>query len=176
MTLGTLAYMSPEQLRSEAEDARSDIFSFGVVLYEMLAGVHPFKKQTGMDTAGAILRDTPQLLGELRPDSPALLQHIVKKMLAKDPNDRYSSIHEVQTDLRELLEDSNRPGHMKRRGLQSLFWIAATVLVVVGTGIWTIFQFFPREAALPPPRIVPVTTSGGAKPLFEIFAGRNPGG
>jgi len=162
MTLGTLAYMSPEQLRGETADARSDLFSFGVVLYEMLAGVHPFKKPTGMDTAVAILKDTPQPLGELRPDIPVLLQHIVKKMLAKDPNDRYMSIHEVQTDLRELMEESNRPAQGKRRGLKPLYWIAATALVVIGAGIWTFFHFFPRGAALPPQRFVPVTTSGGA--------------
>ena len=155
--------MSPEQLRGEAVDARSDIFSFGVVLYEMLAGVHPFKKETGMDTASAILKDTPQPLGELRPDTPVLLQHIVKKMLAKDPQDRYPSIHDVRTDLRELLEDSNRPVPGNRRRRKLLYWIAATALVVVGAGIWTFFQFFPREVALPPPRIVPVTTSGGEK-------------
>ncbi len=109
MTLGTLAYMSPEQLRGEAVDVRSDIFSFGVVLYEMLAGIHPFKRETGMDTAGAILKDAPQPLGELRPDVPVLLQHIVKRMLAKDSADRYLSIHEVQTDLKELLEEPDRP-------------------------------------------------------------------
>jgi serine/threonine protein kinase len=60
MTLGTVAYMSPEQLRGESVDARSDIFSFGIVLYEMLAEVHPFKKATGMDTASAILKDAPR--------------------------------------------------------------------------------------------------------------------
>ncbi len=117
-TVGTLAYMSPEQLRGETTDARSDIFSFGVVLYEMLAGVHPFRKQTGMDTAGAILNSAPQPLGELRPDTPALLQHIVKKMLAKDPQDRYPSMHDVKTDLKELMEESNRPAPGKRRGLK----------------------------------------------------------
>ena len=163
MTLGTLAYMSPEQLRGETVDARSDIFSFGVVLYQMLAGVHPFKKPTGMETAGAILKDTPQPLAEIHPNIPVLLQHIVKKLLAKDPNDRYSSIHEVRTDLRELMEGSNRPARGKRRGLKPLYWIVASALVVVGVGIWAFFQFSPRGAALPPPRIVPVTTSGSDK-------------
>jgi Tol biopolymer transport system component/serine/threonine protein kinase len=163
MTLGTLAYMSPEQLRGETIDARSDIFSFGVVLYEMLAGVHPFKKKTGMDTASAILNSVPQPLSELRPDTPGLLQHIVKKMLAKDPKDRYPSMHDVRTDLRELMEESNRPARGNRRGLKPLYWIAATALVVVGAGIWTFFHFFSRGAALPPPRFVPVTTSGGEK-------------
>ncbi len=158
MTLGTLAYMSPEQLRGKTIDARSDIFSFGVVLYEMLAGVHPFKKETGMDTASAILNDAPQPLGELRPDIPALLQHIVKKMLAKDPRRRYLSIYEAQADLRELLEESGRPAVPKRGRLQSLYWITATALAVVGVGIWASFRFSPREAALLPTRIAPVTT------------------
>jgi len=163
MTLGTLAYMSPEQLRGETVDPRSDIFSFGVVLYEMLAGIHPFKKETGMDTASAILRDVPQPLGELRPGTPGLLQHIVRKMLAKDPRGRYSSIHEVQTDLKELEEESDRPAPAQPRRLKAWYWIAATALVAVGAGIWTYFEFFPRQAALPPPRIVHVTTTGGTK-------------
>ncbi len=163
LTLGTLAYMSPEQLRGEPVDARSDIFSFGVVLYEMLAGVHPFKKETGMDTASAILNATPKPLVDLRPDVPGLLQHIVKKMLAKDPQDRYPSIHDVRTDLKELLEASDRPAMGKRRRLKPLYWIAASALVVAGAGIWAFIQFFPRETALPPLRIVPVTTTGGRK-------------
>ncbi len=163
MTLGTLAYMSPEQLRGETVDARSDIFSFGVVLYEMLAGVHPFKKPTGMDTAGAILKDTPPPLAESCPDVPVLLQHVVKKMLAKDPEDRYLLMHDVRTDLRELLDESNRPVRGKRRGRKPLYLIAAIALVIVGAGIWALFQFSPRGAALPPPRFVPITASGGAK-------------
>jgi len=162
-TPGTLAYMSPEQLRGETIDARSDMFSFGVVLYEMLAGSHPFKRDTGMDTASAILKDAPRPLGEVRADTPGLLQHIVRKMLAKDARDRYSSIHEVQTDLKELVEESDRPTPKKRRRLKPLYWIAATALAVVSAGIWVFFRFYPREAALPPPRIVLVTTTAGEK-------------
>ncbi len=160
MTLGTVAYMSPEQLRGEAVDARSDIFSFGIVLYEMLTGMHPFKKDTGMDTAGAILKDAPQPLGELRADVPVLLQHIVKKMLAKDPADRYLSIHEVQTDLKELLEEPDRSAQGKP--LRMRYWVAAAALAAFGAGTLTYLEFFPRQVALPPPRIVHVTTSGGA--------------
>jgi serine/threonine protein kinase len=163
MTLGTLAYMSPEQLRGEALDARSDIFSFGVVLYEMLAGVHPFMKGTGIDTAGAILKDAPEPLAELRPDTPVPLQHIVKKMLAKALPSRYPSMHDVRTDLKELLEDSHRPAQPRFRRLRTSHWIAAAALTVVGAGIWTFFRFYPREAAPPPSRIVLVTTTAGEK-------------
>ncbi len=109
MTLGTLAYMSPEQLRGEMVDARSDIFSFGVVLYEMLTGTHPFKKETGIETGSAILKDEPQPLAEFRPDAPGLLPWVVAKMLAKDPDDRYSSIDEVRTKLEECSHPGSFP-------------------------------------------------------------------
>ena len=163
MTLGTLAYMSPEQLRGETVDARSDIFSFGIVLYEMLAGVHPFKKETGMDTASAILQNAPRPLIDLRPEVPVLLQHIVKKMLAKDPRNRYPSIHDLQTDLMELLENVDPTAKVQRRWLKSMYWIAAIALVAVGVGSWMFFRFSSRLAELPAPRFVLATTSGGSK-------------
>ena len=161
MTLGTLAYMSPEQLRGESVDARSDIFSFGIVLYEMLAGVHPFKKETGMDTASAILKDAPKPLADPHRDVPVLLQHIVKKMLAKDPRNRYPSIHDLQTDLMELLENADPTAKVQRRWLKPMYWIAAIALVAVGAGSWTLFRLFLHEAALPPARIIPITTFPG---------------
>ena len=163
MTLGTLAYMSPEQLRGEAVDARSDIFSFGVVLYEMLAGIHPFKKKTGMDTASAILNAAPQPLGEFRPDVPVLLQYTVKKMLAKDPHDRYASIHDVRIDLEGLQEGSDQPPLEKHIRLKPSFWAAVAALVLIAAGIRGFFLFFPREAALPRVKTVPATISGGEK-------------
>jgi len=102
MTLGTLAYMSPEQLRGQEIDARSDVFSFGVVLYEMLAGVHPFDSNTPMDTAASILQTPAPPLARHRQDVPQALEHIIGKMLAKDPGERYQRVHEVGTDLARL--------------------------------------------------------------------------
>ena len=104
--LGTVPYMSPEQLRGQEVDARSDIFSFGVVLYEMLAGVHPFRKRGQIETANAILSETAPPLSRYTEGIPVLLQHTVKKMLAKEPDRRYQLIHEVKTDLVELAEES----------------------------------------------------------------------
>jgi len=101
-TLGTLPYMSPEQVRGQEVDARSDIFSFGVVLYEMLAGVNPFKKGGHMETAKAVLSDTAPPLTRYTEDIPLLLQHTLKKMLAKEPDQRYQLVHDVRTDLDEL--------------------------------------------------------------------------
>jgi serine/threonine-protein kinase len=105
-TLGTVPYMSPEQVRGQVVDTRSDIFSFGVVLYEMLSGVNPFKGDTSVDTAHAILGATPPPLTRYTENIPVLLQHTIKKMLAKQPDRRFQSVHEVRTDLADLLEES----------------------------------------------------------------------
>ena len=104
-TLGTLPYMSPEQVRGQEVDSRSDIFSFGVLLYEMLTGVHPFKKDTAVETANSILNDVPRLVAAHVDDPPVLLQHTVKKMLAKETGRRYQLIHDVRTDLADLVSE-----------------------------------------------------------------------
>ena len=102
-TLGTLPYMSPEQVRGQEVDPRSDIFSFGVVLYEMLTGIHPFKKDTPVETANAILNESPGPLASYLQNPPVLLEHTVRKMLAKEPERRYQLAHDVRTDLGELI-------------------------------------------------------------------------
>ena len=104
-TLGTVPYMSPEQVRGQEVDTRSDIFSFGIVLFEMLTGAHPFKRKTSVETAHAILSETPPPLTRYTDDIPVLLQHTVRKMLAKDPDRRYQSIHEGRTNLGELVDE-----------------------------------------------------------------------
>ncbi|MEE8350129.1 MAG: serine/threonine-protein kinase [Acidobacteriota bacterium] len=102
MAVGTLAYMSPEQLRSQQVDVRSDIFSLGVVLYEMLTDVHPFMKNGPLETASAILDESPVPLARYTAEVTPRLQQIVKKMLEKSPDDRYRRIREVKVDLSEL--------------------------------------------------------------------------
>ena len=109
-TLGTLAYMSPEQLRSETLDERSDIFSFGVVLYELLTGVHPFRRSQTMETASAILREDAPPIGRHLGDAPYLLLRIVDKLLAKDADRRYQLIHDVKTDLEDLRREEESGG------------------------------------------------------------------
>ncbi len=97
--MGTVAYMAPEQVRGEAMDARSDIFSFGVLLYEMVGGIHPFRRNSKLETGAAILNDAPPSVAHHRAQLPPLLEHIVDKMLAKAPDDRYQSVREIRTDL-----------------------------------------------------------------------------
>ncbi len=99
---GTLAYMSPEQLQGKPVDARSDLFSFGIVFYEMLTGVHPFRRQAVIETASAILTEAPQALEHHRPGIPNHLQEVVDKLLAKNPLQRYQSVRDILADLREV--------------------------------------------------------------------------
>jgi len=104
--VGTVPYMSPEQVRGQSLDTRSDIFSLGVVLYEMVTGVHPFKKDSIMDTAQTILSVTPPPIARYADDVPGLLQHTIRKMLAKDPGERYQTAKGLMTDLRKLNLDT----------------------------------------------------------------------
>ncbi len=98
--------MSPEQVRGQSLDTRSDIFSFGVVLYEMVTGVHPFKKDSIMDTAQTILSVTPPPIARYADDVPDLLQDTIRKMLAKDPGERYQTAKGLRIDLRRLNLDT----------------------------------------------------------------------
>ncbi len=102
MIIGTPQYMSPEQARGLRVDARSDIFSFGVVLYEMLTGKSPFAGATNIDTIGSILKDEPEPVSTLAPEIPADLERIVEKALRKDREMRYQHIKDVLIDLGDV--------------------------------------------------------------------------
>jgi eukaryotic-like serine/threonine-protein kinase len=105
MTVGTLAYMSPEQVQGGVITPGSDLFSLGIVLYEMLNGVHPFKTNLGMDTAHAILHDTPPWLSE-RPEAVSQeLQGLLRTLLAKQPGER-GTAHEARSLLARLVQQS----------------------------------------------------------------------
>ncbi len=99
-TIGTVAYMSPEQTRGDAVDHRTDLWSLGVVLYELLTGVRPFRGGTDQAVVYAVLNDEPAPLGSLQPDVPAGLQHVVHRLLAKDPNARFQHASETADALR----------------------------------------------------------------------------
>ena len=105
--LGTVAYMSPEQAEGKPVDPRSDIFSLGVVLFEMATGQRPFKGDSNVSVLSAVLRDTPPLVTDLRSDLPRDLGRIVKRCLAKDPEERYQSAKDLRNDLKALKEDSD---------------------------------------------------------------------
>jgi len=100
--VGTVPYMAPEQLRGEETDARSDIFSFGVMLYELVAGRRPFSGATFADVSSSILRDTPELLTKVRADLPSDLGRIVGRCLEKKPPERFQSALDVCNELRRM--------------------------------------------------------------------------
>src|SRR5262249_3601707 len=103
---GTATYAAPEQARGDKVDARADIFSTGVLLYEMLTGTWPFRGKTTIDVRHAVIYDQPKPLNEMRPGAtPARLQQILDRAMQKEPRDRYQRIDQLRDELRKVLQD-----------------------------------------------------------------------
>ena len=103
--LGTAAYMSPEQAEGRAVDARSDLFSLGVILYEMATGQRPFSGETSISILSSVLKDTPRSVTEINPALPTELGRIIRRALAKDPERRYQDAKDLRNDLEDLRVD-----------------------------------------------------------------------
>lgn len=107
-TLGTPSYMSPEQARGERVDHRTDIFSFGVVLYEMATGRVPFKAKTRVETMAAVIHHEPRPVRQLNPLIPAALEGVIERAMRKDPRDRYQTMRDLLDDLLAIAPDIGR--------------------------------------------------------------------
>jgi serine/threonine protein kinase len=107
-TVGTLAYMAPEQIEGGEVDARSDIFSFGVVLYEMLTGHMPFRGEHEAAMVYSIVNEEPQPIQKYLPEISSELAHVLNRALEKEPSERYQSVAEMVIDLKRLKKQTSR--------------------------------------------------------------------
>jgi eukaryotic-like serine/threonine-protein kinase len=120
IVMGTVHYMSPEQARGQVVDARTDIFSLGVVIYEMVAGRVPFEGETASDVIAAILKSAPPPLSQYEAATPSELQRIVSKALRKDRDERYQTIKDMLVDLKSLRQEIEFEARQERSSLPEI--------------------------------------------------------
>ncbi|MFN7979080.1 MAG: protein kinase [Vicinamibacterales bacterium] len=155
--LGTTAYMSPEQAAGGSVDHRSDIFSLGTILYELVAGERPFKGDTALAVLTAIARDTPRPLTEVRRALPPDVWRIARRALAKEPIERYQSARDMGHDLRDLrqqLSDGDAEGAAALVSTRPRRWRTALP--------WTVVAGLAAMLAVAWMRPAPATTTGGS--------------
>ena len=160
MVLGTVGYMSPEQVRGESSDARSDIFSFGAVLYEMLTGKRAFKRETSAETMTAVLREEPPELHETGWQGPLGLQRILTRCLEKSVERRFQSASDLAFAIESLGGTSSTKSapqlKLKRAWLP---WTAVVLgALVLGAGLWWLGR---SSAAKPQPKFTRLTYRQG---------------
>ena len=164
--LGTLQYMAPEQVEGQEADTRTDIFAFGATVYEMVTGKKAFEGKSSASLVGAILKDDPRPITALQPVSPLALDRVVMKCLAKDPEARWHSAHDLHDELKWIANGGDQvrvpasrlavPQQARwRRALPLVAGIVAAS-VVTGLGVWNLT----RPAARPPTRFAIAVPSG----------------
>jgi serine/threonine protein kinase len=159
VVVGTVPYMSPEQLEGRPLDGRTDIFALGIVLYEMVAGVRPFKGDSRGSIMAAILSSDPEPLSTVRPLTPPLLDRVVKRCLAKDPEERWQTARDLAAELKFIHESASQAAlpPAKRRAVTWL--LAGALLLISGSGLGLVLA--PRFLERPLPTIQQLTFRRG---------------
>jgi Tol biopolymer transport system component len=161
---GTPAYMSPEQAAGGTVDARSDVFSFGAVLYEMVTGRRPFGGGSSAEMLATLLKEQPKAPSELVPDVPRELERIILRCLRKEPERRFQHMLDLKVELEEVKEESDSPAAApagaaaaKRRSRRRWIALGAAGILILGT-VATVVLWRLRRPELPPPTLVKLTS------------------
>jgi eukaryotic-like serine/threonine-protein kinase len=138
--VGTFQYMSPEQLEGKEADIRSDLFSFGVVLYEMATGKRPFEGRSQASLIASILKEEPRPISAIQPMTPPALERLVKQCLAKDPDDRWQSAGDLKREITWIVQGGSQIGvpavvASKRKRRLQVSWIVAAVGILAALGL-----------------------------------------
>jgi eukaryotic-like serine/threonine-protein kinase len=174
--IGTIQYMSPEQIEGKEADARSDIFAFGAVLYEMVTGKRPFGGKSQISLASSILENDPEPVSAIKPLTPTAFEHLVTTCLQKNPEERFQSAHDIKLELQWIAADRSvpavaalpsSPSHVRER----LSWAMAVVAAIVLSAAAAMFLYHPAQTALairtvinPPEKTTLNLTGDGAGP------------
>ena len=175
--MGTVPYMSPEQAEGAPVDPRSDVFSLGVLLYEMATGARPFQGRTGISILSSILKDHPPPVTELKRDLPADLARIVDRCLAKDPARRFQSALGLKNELEALAQETEAGRHAARRQTSGALparrlWSAAAAAFLLVSLAFLSYRFLSARRSPAAPE-APGVTAAGPPPLGgDPLAGR----
>jgi len=170
-TMGTVSYMSPEQVRGKDLDSRTDLFSFGAVLYEMCTGALPFRGETNGMIFDSILNREPVAPVRMNPDVPSKMDEVITKCLEKDRNLRYQHASEIRADLQRLKRNmesgkttsESTPAHtLPKRQTKSSWRLLAVAALLVILSLW-LYSNHTRARLVQSPRLVPFTSSPGSK-------------
>ncbi len=153
LVLGTVGYMSPEQVRGKPADARSDIFALGTVLYEMLSGRRAFQRDSAAETMTAIVREDPPSLDKSGVTAPPALERIIQHCLEKNPDERFQSARDLAFDLRALSELSSSAAREAIAEPRRLLAVPGLAIAIIGAVVALAIAYYAgfRTAAAPPP-------------------------
>jgi eukaryotic-like serine/threonine-protein kinase len=172
--VGTFQYMSPEQVEGKEVDGRSDIFSLGAVLYEMVTGKRAFEGKSQLSVASAILEREPAAISEVRPMTPPALDHAIRRSLAKDPDERWQMARDLTLELKWIAEGGSQAGvatplARPRRKREGLAWALAGLFGMVAAVTLVLYQ---RLASTTPPVVVSELTAPGGTRFDSLVNGR----